>query len=134
MVFLDINKMIEELGVSVKLSDTKLDTPAIYFDEIDLIIIDCTLNDINQKYALLHELGHAAKNKGEYSIYTKTKTARYKMERQANEFMVNEILDEYIATTGVEPIDINYLNFAKENSLPDSSLVENVLKHKIGNI
>lgn len=121
--------MIEELGVSVKLSDTKLDTPAIYFDEINLIIIDCTLNDINQKYTL-----HAAKNKGEYSIYTKTKTARYKMERQANEFMVNEILNEYIATTGVESININYLNFAKENSLPDSSLVENVLKHKIGNI
>lgn len=126
--------MIEDLGVNVKLSDIKLDNPAVYLDEIDLIIIDYSLNDLDKRYALLHELGHVAKNKGEYSIYSQTKTARLKMERQANEFMVNEILDEYIATTGVEPIDINYLNFAKENSLPDSSLVENVLKHKIGNI
>ena len=126
--------MIEDLGVTVKLSDVKLDNPAVYLDEIDLIIIDYSLSDADKRYALLHELGHAAKNKGEYSIYNKTKTARYKIEHQANEFMINEILNEYIATTGLEPADINYLNFAKENSLSDYSLVKNVLKNKIKNI
>lgn len=110
--------MIEDLGVTVKLSDVKLDNPAVYLDEINLIIIDYSLNDLDKRYALLHELGHVAKNKGEYSIYSQTKTARLKMERQANEFMINKILDEYIATTGLEPADINYLNFAKKILCP----------------
>lgn len=36
------------------------------------------------------------------------------MKHQANEFMVNEILAEYIARTDIESQDINYLNFAQK--------------------
>ncbi|WP_290033690.1 ImmA/IrrE family metallo-endopeptidase [Ligilactobacillus cholophilus] len=123
-----INAIIKELNVKVVCSPL-LDKKGYCVELLNIIVINSNLSEQQQKNVLLHELGHIAKQRHEANLYSKTEAMRLKMEHEANEFMVNKIVNDYISNTGVEISDVNYQNFAINNSI-DASLVKDVLKKK----
>lgn len=80
---------------------------------------------------MLHEIGHATKHQNESSLYCSTASSHLKMEYEADKFMVNELVHEYLLQSGVEAKDVNYQDFANDNHLKNSSLVKKALKSNI---
>lgn len=118
-------------NVNVIYSEIPLDTPATYIGKYNVAIVDGTLSKLEINKAVLHEMGHATNHKDENSLYSSTTSSRLKMEHEADEFMVKELVDEYLSQSGIDAKDINYQNFADCNHLKDSSLVKNILKASI---
>lgn len=122
-----MNRLINELGVNVEYVNKRLDEPALFLPDVNLILVDATQDEYTQQKALLHELGHAAKHKDITCLYEATNTTHSKMEREANEFMVQEVVSEYLATTSISASEINWADFAKTHGL-DCELVYRALK------
>lgn len=123
----DVESIIEELGVVVLVGD--LDVPGYYIEDWNAIFIDSGLDEQQHLVVLLHELGHAAKQHGESSIYNATMNAKIKMEYGANRFMIKYLLQRFIAITDIEPHLVNYLDFMRQNDIPsrDEGIVKSVI-------
>lgn len=119
--------IIRELGVSVIVGD--FDNPGYYVPELNAICIDEKLDECQHEAVLLHELGHAAKQKNEIELYNATKTMKLKMECEANRFMISYLFHRYIKYTGEEPYRIDYLEFMRQNDIPlrDEDIVKEII-------
>lgn len=82
-----IKYLIEQLQVTI-IYDDRFSSAGMYFSEENLILINSNLNEFYQTKAILHELGHAAKHKGETELYNLAFSLHSKMENQAEEFMI----------------------------------------------
>lgn len=89
-----IKKIINELGVKV-IYDERLEDEGHYIPFLNIIVINNKLLEFDQKKALLHELGHACKHKEEYVLYKTTYTYLSKMESEANNYMISELIKEH---------------------------------------
>lgn len=124
---ISIQEIIKELGVAVIVGE--LDNPGYYIPELNAIFIDQSLSEVEHKVVLLHELGHAAKQRYEYCLYQATMTMKAKMEYGANRFMIHYLFSHYILVTGDDPYSVNYLEFMRQNDIPsrDESIVKEVI-------
>ena len=122
-----MNRLINELGVNVEYVNKRLDEPAMFLPDVNLILVDATQDEYTQKKALLHELGHVSKHRNNGVLYEATQTMRAKMEREANEFMVREVVSEYLSTTTTDASEVNWADFAANRGL-DYELVQSTLK------
>lgn len=121
----------ENADVDVIYSDISLDTPATYIGKFNVAIVDGTLSETEINKAMLHEIGHAANHQNESSLYCSTASSHLKMEHEADKFMVNELVHEYLLQSGIDAKDVNYQDFANNNHLKDSSLVKKTLRSNI---
>ena len=64
-------------------------------------------------------------------VYNATVSAKMKMESEINRCVVYELVDDYIKHTGIEPENINYIDFMQLNYI--SSDYELVVKETIKN-
>lgn len=126
---ISIQEIIKELGVAVIVGE--LDNPGYYIPELSAIFIDQSLSEMEHKVVLLHELGHAAKQRDEYCLYQATMTMKAKMEYGANHFMIHYLFSHYILVTGDDPYSVNYLEFMRQNDIPSRD--ENIVKEVIAN-
>lgn len=126
----EIGNIIRQLHVVVITGE--LDNPGYYNPVWNAIFIDQDLNEIEHKVVLLHELGHAAKQRDEMPLYKATMYMKSKMEYGANRFMIKYLFKNYMALTGDEPESINYLEFMRQNDIPYRD--ENIVKEIIGNL
>lgn len=114
MINLDIdnkvNEIIDELGVTV-IETPKLDSDAKYIPVMDTIVLDSRLSERVKLLRLLHELGHAAKHKNNYLLYKKSFALHLKMENEAEEFMIEKMLEARLNDPDFEPSSFNYINF-----------------------
>ena len=121
----------ENADVDVIYSDISLDTPATYIGKFNVAIVDGTLSETEINKAMLHEIGHSANHQNESSLYCSTASSHLKMEHEADKFMVNELVHEYLLQSGIDAKDVNYQDFANNNHLKDSSLVKKALRSNI---
>lgn len=126
---LSIQDVIRKLGVAVIAGE--LDGPGYYVPELNAIFIDQSLDEVQHKVVLLHELGHAAKQRDEYCLYQATMTMKAKMECGANRFMIHYLFSHYILVTGDDPYSVNYLEFMRQNDIPSRD--EDIVKEVIAN-
>lgn len=120
MIFLDlereVNDIIDELGVTVK-ETPELDADAKYIALMDTIVIDSSLPDRIRLLRLLHELGHAAKHKNNFVLYRKANACRLKMEKEAEEFMIEKMIESRFSDPDFEPLSFSTTNFLESYDL-----------------
>lgn len=114
-----IDELITSLKVTVIYSD-ELDKDAYYMSKFNIIVVNDKLSDFKQKKALLHELKHAASHRNEVALYNIAFSMHSKMEYEAECFVVKELLDDYIQETGLEPSQINRINFLEAYDIDTS--------------
>lgn len=103
-----IRYLIEKLEVTIIYGDG-FNSAGMYFEEENIILINSNQNDFYKAKTLLHELGHAAKHKGEMSLYNLAFSLHSKMENEAEEFMIEQLILHYLEYTDKD--NINWLKF-----------------------
>lgn len=112
-------------------SDVSLDATATYLPTLNIAIIDNTAKSEEIKKALLHELGHKIKHENVKELYHSAPSTHIKMEHEANEFMVNELVSEYINSNYADESTINFSDFATNNHLSDINTVKKAIKKQL---
>lgn len=127
-----IEMMINELGVKVEEKE-HLDADGHYIACMNTIVIKANLSKYRRQRTLLHELGHASKHHDNYFLYNLAFSLHSKMEYEADCFMIENMLDSYIAKSELEPNNINYMRFIEDNNLSIrfEPLVKKLLKARI---
>lgn len=122
-----VQSIVKELGVVIFNYD--FDRPGYYIPPWNAIFIDNKLNKKQRHVVLLHELGHAAKQRGECALYRATMNMKIKMEYGANKFMIQYLFNRYIDDTDIEPQSVNYLEFMRQNDIPsrDENIVKDII-------
>lgn len=111
-----IKEIIKELGVGVKYS-SEVKKDAYYFASINLIVINSKIPEIAQKLGLLHELGHACKDQENYALYNTTYALHSKMEKDAEEFMIEKMIEVRTEDPDFNPTTFNSVNFLESYDL-----------------
>lgn len=138
MILLDIdnevNEIINELGVTV-IETPELDSDAKYIAVMDTIVLDSRLSERIKLLRLLHELGHAAKHKNNYLLYKKSFALHSKMENEAEEFMIEKMLEAKLNDPDFEPSSFNYINFLESYDIEtryEPVVKEFMMKYLVG--
>lgn len=105
-----IKKIVEMLQVTVQYT-TEIKKDAYCFPNLNLIIINSCNSEREQQKNLLHELGHLAKQRNNYQLYNLTFALHSKMENEAEEFMIEKMLEVKLNDPDFEPSSFNYINF-----------------------
>lgn len=102
-----IDAFLRENEITVAILDG-LDNEGFYIPEKRTIILKSELSKNEQIKVLLHELGHIFNDDKVIGSYNDYLVPRSKMESKANDFMLRELLENYILRTNTDPTDINY--------------------------
>lgn len=111
-----INEIISQLNVSVVRKE-KMDADGHYIAAINTIVLDSSLSERKEKVTLLHELGHAAKHMKNYELYNLTFSLRSKMEQEAEEFMIEQMIETRLYDPDFSPEAFNSINFLESYDL-----------------
>ncbi|TXJ78226.1 ImmA/IrrE family metallo-endopeptidase [Ligilactobacillus salivarius] len=114
-----IDAFLRENEITVAILDG-LDNEGFYIPEKRTIILKSELSKNEQIKVLLHELGHIFNDDKVIGSYNNYLVPRSKMESKANDFMLRELLENYILRTNTEPTDINCVSFLESEKLPMS--------------
>ncbi|HIS16985.1 ImmA/IrrE family metallo-endopeptidase [Ligilactobacillus salivarius] len=114
-----IDAFLRENEITVAILDG-LDNEGFYIPEKRTIILKSELSKNEQIKVLLHELGHIFNDDKVIGSYNDYLVPRSKMESKANDFMLRELLENYILRTNTEPTDINCVSFLESERLPMS--------------
>lgn len=112
----NIGRIVEELAVTV-IDVPELDANGHFIAAINTIVLDARLDDRERTKALLHELGHAAKHKNNYDLYHLAFSLHSKMEREAEEFMIEQMVKIYLHETDFNFDSFNVVNFLETHKL-----------------
>lgn len=130
----EVNEIINELGVTV-IETPELDSDAKYIAVMDTIDLDSRLSERIKLLRLLHELGHAAKHKNNYLLYKKSFALHSKMENEAEEFMIEKMLEAKLNDPDFEPSSFNYINFLESYDIEtryEPVVKEFMMKYLVG--
>lgn len=112
----EISKLIKKLGVDI-IYVPELDSDGKYIAAINTIVIDDRLNDRHRQIKLLHELGHAAKHQNNYDLYNCAYSLHSKMENEANQFVIDNLVKSYIYSVDIDGKYLNYMKFIEDNEI-----------------
>lgn len=110
-----ITRIIYELGVSVRYEPMKKD--AYYIPSLNLIAINSNLPEAGQQKALLHELGHASQHHNNYNLYNLAFSLHTRMENEAEEFMIEKMIEVRSMDPDFNPATFNSVNFLESYDL-----------------
>lgn len=119
-----IDQLIRGLHITL-VYDDGLDKAAHYIALFNIIVVNSTKTIFEQQKATLHELGHACKHHDEIGLYNLAHSLHSKMEFEADAFMIEKILLNYISETDIEPSEINSIRFIESFKI-DSRFEEHV--------
>ena len=114
-----IDAFLRENEITVAILDG-LDNEGFYIPEKRTIILKSELSKNEQIKVLLHELGHIFNDDKVIGSYNDYLVPRSKMESKANDFMLRELLENYILRTNTDLTDINCVSFLESERLPMS--------------
>lgn len=120
-----IEEIIEELGVDIVYKDF-LEDSAHYIAGINTVVLSPNLDETQERCALLHELGHAAKHQDNYVLYNRLLGFHLKMENEAEEFMIENLFTMYMNHPEVSEENFNSIHFLNIHEL--SLSYENFVK------
>lgn len=116
---MDVRNIVKQLNISVSYID--MDKPGYATISADkrlkFVFISTRYPARVQRVTLIHELEHIARQSGQTALYHATVSARLKMESEINRCVVYELVDEYVKHTGIEPENINYIDFMQLNDI-----------------
>lgn len=117
MLYVDtkIKDLIRKLDITI-CYDPNLDSDGRYIADFNFIALKSGLSEEQEFKALVHELGHACDHHNCLDSYERALNGS-RMERQANNFMLSETLEQYISINGLEPWQVNYVNFLNDVGL-----------------
>jgi len=111
-----IKDIISKLNVTVIYSED-LDSDGHYIAAINTIIIRSSMSERNRKMILLHELGHAAKHNQNFKLYNLAFSLHSKMEQEAEEFMIEQMIETRFYDPEFNPETFNSINFLESYEL-----------------
>lgn len=110
-----VTKIIDELSVTVKYENIK--RPGYYIAKLNIIVINSNLSEFEQTKTLLHELGHASKHFNNYKMYNLAFSLHSKMENEAEEFMIERMIEVRLSDPDFNPATFNSFNFLESYKL-----------------
>jgi hypothetical protein len=103
-----IRKISSELNVKIAYLDLTEDD-AHYLPTLDIIVVNQSLSEFEQQKAIIHELAHAALHKNEHKLYMVTSRMHRRMENEANNCLIEQLVYHYKEYT--EPENANWIDF-----------------------
>lgn len=127
------DRYFKKYDVKVKLlySNLPLDTVASYIPKFNLFIVDNTASEEEINKAVLHELGHLIKHTNIKELYNCAPVCRLKMEHEANQFMVNELVNDFLQDSNADPESVNYVDFANNNHIHETDMIKQAIQNHI---
>ncbi|EPH97655.1 putative toxin-antitoxin system, toxin component [Enterococcus faecalis 13-SD-W-01] len=104
----NIENLLKENGISVVITNTE--TKGFYLPSIKTIFLNHNLTELEQNKVLLHESRHALNHNELIVLYSKT-IFRSKMEHDANKFMIEALLKNYINVFLLSVEQVDYMKF-----------------------
>lgn len=86
-----LSKRLKEVGIILSLIE--MDKGGYYVPEWKMIFVNQSLTEDDMKFVILHELKHALDHNEIRYLYNSF-IYRYKMEKEANDFMLSEVIAE----------------------------------------
>lgn len=114
-----VKEIIRELGVHIKY-DSALDDDGHYISRFNIIVINDNLSEFDQMKTLLHELGHACLHYDKCELYEVTFAMHSRMEKEADSYMIGQLLSHYTALPEFELSSFNYMKFIEDTELDPS--------------
>lgn len=111
-----IKDLIDKLHIIVKYT-SEFESSGVYIPELNWIIINSNLNEYDQLETLLHELGHACQHHDCVELYNSTLASHSKCEYEADKFMLEELVENYMSINNLDISQVNYVNFIVDNNL-----------------
>lgn len=115
-----IKDLLSELDISISY-DPNLDDDGRYISEFNFIALNSAISEERQTIALLHELGHACDHHNCLDSFDRLLNGS-KLERVANNFLIDETVAQYLSTNDLEPEQVNYVALLANIGLDDSYL------------
>lgn len=109
----NLENELKELGLSVLYGDL-IDTNGVFLHSANLIIIKKGLTEIEEEFAIQHELAHFKNHKEQIVSYKNSSTERSKMEAEADKTAIGEILDYQSKVCENKETDCVNLSYAIE--------------------
>lgn len=103
-----IRKISSELNVKIAYLDLTEDD-AHYLPTLDIIVVNQNLSEFEQQKAIIHELAHAALHKNEYKLYMVTSRMHRRMETEAENCLIEQLVYHYKEYT--EPENASWIDF-----------------------
>ena len=116
---------------SILVYNPNLDSYGYLISEFNITVVNSNLSELEIDKVILHELGHIIHEEGDCTLYNSTFCNHSKEEHNANEYMLNELIDEYVLKNDVSTRDINYCIFAKQCNISDLDMIKSALKRKM---
>lgn len=111
-----IQDLVDNLDVKIKYS-SKIEAGGTYIASLNWIIINSNLREMDQYEVLLHELGHACQHRDCFELYNTTLNNHLKCECEADAFMIEELVENYMSINNLDASQVNYVNFIVDNNL-----------------
>lgn len=94
-----------------------LDGNGCYIPEFNTMFVDNRLSEIESNKVALHELGHAALHQDNKDLYHLAFSLHSKMENEAEEFMIEQMIEFHLDNPDVEPENINIIKFMDDRNI-----------------
>lgn len=111
-----IKRIVEELSVTIYY-DSELKKKAHYVAKYNLIVVNGNLSDGDIQKSVLHELGHAAKHRNNTKMYNLIFSLHSKMENEAEEFMIEKMIETRLSNPDFSADGFNCINFLESYNL-----------------
>lgn len=111
-----IKQIADELYVTI-FCDASLSKKAHYIATQNIIIVNGDLSEFETQKAILHELGHAAKHRENYAMYNLAHSLHSKMENEAEEFMIEQMIEIKLQNLDFNSTMFNCVNFLENLNL-----------------
>lgn len=106
-----IEKLLKANGIDVVYMD--LDNAGYYDSITRVMFINENATELEIKKAILHELGHGVLH-DEFNVLYRLPVPKLKMENEADCYMIDQLLKEYLSINGIEVRNVNYMKFIED--------------------
>lgn len=111
-----IHDLLDKYGVMLLDAPSDLEANAWYIPEYKIIYVKSSLDEIDKRNTILHELnGHVGNN--HTTTPFEAPTSRIHKEGEADRTMVRILVDDYIKSFGTRPSFVDVATFLKVNNL-----------------
>lgn len=107
----DIWELARSLGAKIIFfkPTNEINKDGMYYRKVSTVCLNDSVSSMRQENVLLHETGHSVYGHEHYSCHSKGWSA--KQEKQADEYMIHQRADEWLAQYDWEPETIDYEAF-----------------------
>lgn len=116
----DWRTLANQLNVNIVEAEG-LQANGFYSPDLHVIFINPKLPEKERRYTLLHEIMHVMDSEPNM----------IKQEADANRFMINVMIDDYLNETDKEIKEVSYVKFMETYKLTNEELVKEIITSKI---